>query len=416
MALCNTYVEQDKLLDAVNMLDTISDPAIKAELDAMRPQMPQADLAPGFYNKYLSVTLTVPSGTLYATTDGEYPSTADEPCTAPIKLPAGESTIYAVAVNGSGLVSPLAIYGYTIGGVIEPVTFADSAVEAALRQALSVSKNKVIYTDELWAITEFAMPVEATTYADLALLPYLRSLTIENGTKGELGYIAGLSQLEELVLISCRPTPTELTGIAALPELKRLTLADCGLSSITELSAAAGLEYLNLNYNTLRNLSALSAAKNLQELYLSHNAVTDLTALTGLNKLTKLDVSYNALTVIDPICYTTTLQQLNVSNNQLASLGNLTALKALTHFYAAQNALTDVSQLSGCTALQEVDISGNAVKDISSFSSLTELTLLNFANNQVTELPKFSKSCPLVTVNGSHNKLEKLSSLPRSRN
>ena len=40
IALCRTYVEQDKLLDAVNMLDKVADPGIKAELDALRPAAP----------------------------------------------------------------------------------------------------------------------------------------------------------------------------------------------------------------------------------------------------------------------------------------------------------------------------------------------------------------------------------------
>ena len=40
IALCQTYVEQDKRLDAVNMLDKVADPAIKAELDALRPAAP----------------------------------------------------------------------------------------------------------------------------------------------------------------------------------------------------------------------------------------------------------------------------------------------------------------------------------------------------------------------------------------
>ena len=50
IALCKTYVEQDKLLDAVNMLDSIADPAIKAQLDALRPVAPTSDPAPGFYS------------------------------------------------------------------------------------------------------------------------------------------------------------------------------------------------------------------------------------------------------------------------------------------------------------------------------------------------------------------------------
>ena len=57
-ALCKTYVEQDKLLDAVTMLDNIADPDIKAELDAQRPKAPEATPADGYYNEYIDVTIT----------------------------------------------------------------------------------------------------------------------------------------------------------------------------------------------------------------------------------------------------------------------------------------------------------------------------------------------------------------------
>lgn len=53
IALSKTYVEQDKLLDAVNMLDNISDPEIKAQLDAQRPAAPTADYESGFYSQYI---------------------------------------------------------------------------------------------------------------------------------------------------------------------------------------------------------------------------------------------------------------------------------------------------------------------------------------------------------------------------
>ena len=48
IALCKTFVEQDKLLDAVDMLDNISNPAIKEELDGMRPKLPTVSAEPGF--------------------------------------------------------------------------------------------------------------------------------------------------------------------------------------------------------------------------------------------------------------------------------------------------------------------------------------------------------------------------------
>ena len=46
IALCQTYVEQDKLLDAVNMLDNIADSKIKEEITAMRPASPSREACP----------------------------------------------------------------------------------------------------------------------------------------------------------------------------------------------------------------------------------------------------------------------------------------------------------------------------------------------------------------------------------
>ena len=118
VALSRTYVEQDKLLDASTMLDKISDPELKAELNAMRPAAPTAQPEQGFYHNYVDVTLSCESGTLYYTTDGTYPSLSSEPYSEPLSLDAGETTINALAVDENGLVSSRVILGYTVDGVI----------------------------------------------------------------------------------------------------------------------------------------------------------------------------------------------------------------------------------------------------------------------------------------------------------
>ena len=105
IALCKTYVEQDKLLDAVTMLDNITNAAIKAELDALRPSAPTATPTPGFYSQYLSVTLESNGGTMFVSSKGTYPSTVDAPYADPIPLVDGENTIYALTVADNGLVS-----------------------------------------------------------------------------------------------------------------------------------------------------------------------------------------------------------------------------------------------------------------------------------------------------------------------
>ena len=411
VALCKTYVEQDKLLDAVNMLDNITDPTIKAQLDAIRPAAPVSNYENGFYSEYINIELTVADGKTYVSTSGQYPSVSNVPYEQPIALDAGETTIYAVTVSDKGLVSPLSIFGYTIGGVIEEVSFADPAVEALIRQTLSVNEGTILYTNQLWTIEELTMPAEATDYSDLALLPYLKSLTIESGVSEQLKNIGSLSRLEELTLLDCRPTGEDLAIIAAIPTLTKLTLADCGISSIANLEPAQNLTYLDLNGNTIRNITVLGKIPHLEEVYLAHNALTDLNVFANLTSLKRLDVSYNSIPSIAPICSNVSLSWLDVSHNLISTLGAVDNLTSLTYFAAGSNALTDISQLAKCENLEYLDISNNALIDITQLGSLNALQELNFANNTVTTLPKWEKDCVLVTIDGSNNLLDSLDNL-----
>ena len=75
VALSRAYVEQDKLLDAVNLLDNISNPTLKAQLDALRPTVPSADYAAGYYSQYMDLHLSSTGKYIFYTSDGDYPST-----------------------------------------------------------------------------------------------------------------------------------------------------------------------------------------------------------------------------------------------------------------------------------------------------------------------------------------------------
>lgn len=411
MALCATYTEQDKILDAVSMLDSIQDAAIKAELDAIRPAAPIANPEPGFYSQYITVSFDAPDGTLYVSTDGQYPSTATDLYTEGFELPQGETTIYAVTIADNGLVSPLTIHSYTIGGIVEPVTFADPAVESYVRSLLNVGTDKVLYTNELWPITTFAMPQNAQTYADLQYLPYLESLTIQKANADELQYISSLENLKQLHIFDCNIKDSDVQTICNLPLLEKLTLSNCGISSIDELAAAQSLVSLNLASNSIRDISTFSNMPNLQELYLQENVLTDLSPLSNLSNLTKLNVSYNALTSIAPICTLQNLNVLAINNNSITDLAAINNLTALTHFSAGHNQLTDVSGLGSCTAIEELDLSYNRLSDVSALASMNALKNLDISYNQITSLPGFDESCALITIKGEGNLLTSLDPL-----
>ena len=416
IALCNLYVQQDKLLDAIKLLDTVSSPEIKAELEAMRPTAPVLSPEAGFYSQYITVEANADGATLFVNTNGEYPTTEKDLYTAPISLPQGETVLYALAVSDNGLVSPLTISGYTIGGVIEKVTFSDPAMETAMRLAIGADENDVIFTNALWNVKSFTIPAEAQTYSDLAYLPYLESLEIPDAANGELVHLKSLSQLTDLHVENGSLSEDELSAIGQLTGLKRLTLSNCGISSIASLSHMNQLQYLDLSQNTIRNLSVIGDMQELEELYLNNNVVTDLTSLSSLTKLRMLDVSYNSLKSVDPIRSITALTYLNFAHNEVSDIRMLTSLVALIELNASYNALTDVTAISSCTALEVLNISNNTVADISGLNTLIKINNLDFSYNQVKKLPVFDKSCPLVYIDGSYNQIEDLKSLSSLKN
>ena len=409
-ALCQTYVEQDKLLDAVTMLDNIADPAIKAELDAQRPAAPTADFLPGFYNQYISLTFTHNGGTLYATTDGEYPTTSRDPIVDPVPLGGGETKVYAITVGDNGLVSPMSILGYTIGGVIEEVTISDPAMEELIRSELMFGSDTEIFSEDLWKIKEFTVPAEAASLDDLAMLTQLRKLTISGHELSDLSFLTGMTHLEELNIVDC-PIGASLKPIAVLPALQRLTITDTTLSTVSELQKAVGLTYLDLSRNAIGDISPLSGMKNLETLLMDNNAVSDISALSGMPQLTRVSLSHNIITSMAPLASCARLEDLDLSYNKIDSLTAVDQMPVLKRLDASNNLLSSTGSLSDCTSLERLYLGGNALTDLSSLSSLTALTELNFAHNEVAALPSFADDSPLSVINGSYNVLTDISAL-----
>lgn len=415
IALCRTYVEQSKLLDAVNMLNNISDPEIKAQLEAIRPKMPTGYPDQGSYNEYIEVPLSVEDGTICFSTSTSFPSVKN-PYRKPIQLAAGQNTIQAIVIGDNGLVSPLLTLSYIVIDVVEEVKLEDPAIDAAVREALQFEADHVFYTNELWQLTELEIPADAKSLNDLAHLRFLEKLTISDVDFESYEPLSNLNVLSELVILNTDLTTDHLKVIGKLPSLQYLTIAGCGISAIESLSGCTKLIHLDLNNNAVRDLEPINDMRELEYLNLSHNAISDLSMLKNLTKLSWLDISYNTVTSVAPLAGCTKLTRIYAQNNALTSLGGIEQLPFLTHLYATHNQLTDVRAIASNTELTELDLSYNAIADITSFSTLSKLQNFYFSHNQVTALPEFSKDSQLIFIDGTDNQLaslEQLKDLPQ---
>lgn len=410
IALCKTFVEQDKLLDAVTMLENIADPDIKAELDAQRPAAPIVDQAPGFYSEYITLNFSHEGGTLYVSTDGDYPSTASSPNNSAVTLEGGETKIYALCVAENGLVSPISIFNYTIGGVIEDVTLADPSIDALVRSKLSFNENTMLSTKDLWSITELDLSTGVTTLEDLKYFIHLEKLNITGLNLTDLSMLSGMTKLQELNITNCTVSAS-LAPLNKLTALTHLTISGSSVSALNELTDLHTLTYLDLSDNAIGNISALANMTALEQVNLSQNAITDPAPLAGLTKLTKLNLSSNALTSVSALGSCTALTSLDVSGNGLTDLSALGKLTGLHSLWATNNALTNVDALSACTSLEELNVSHNQIASLECLSGITSLRELNFAYNLLTSIPYLGDGSELVKVVGDNNQITDISAL-----
>ena len=410
-ALSRAYVEQDKLLDAVKLLDNVTHPEIKAQLDVLRPIAPVPDYPAGYYSEYIHVKLDSKAKYIFYTMDESYPSIQGLLHQNGFTLPSGQSSVTAIAVGEDGLVSPVALLDYTVTGVIEEVTFTDQAIEAAIREAIGASGEELLLTNQLWDITEFKVPEEAKTFTDLTHLPNLTTLDVSNLKIDSLEFLSSLMKLNSLNLSGSSFPVENMPYIAALPELKQLSMADCSLSTIDPLENAWSLTELDLGHNTIRNLDVLKTIPNLKKLDLQHNAVNSLEVVGSLDALEILNVSFNAIPSLEPLEECTNLTELIADNNLLTDLEGVEKLAKLQLLSVDYNEITDVSELIDNQALKNVSVASNSITEIWTLGELANLEILDFSSNHVEEIPEWPKDHPLQTIDGSYNMLSNIDSL-----
>lgn len=409
--LSSVYVAQDKLFDAQKMLDSITDSALRSELDALRPAAPVFSPAPGVYDEYVDLIIDC-VGETYVSLTEQYPSISGELYAEPIALPAGATSVSAITVGEDGLVSPLATGDYTIVGVVEEIQFVSSELEAYVREALFIPRTAKVMTDDLWEITELTLPDNVMEYDDLVHFTKLRKLVIQDTPLGSCSFLSFMPELEELDLSGCALSPDDLALIGTLSALTKLRLRECGLSNVTFLSALVDLEELDLSYNSISDVNALSGMKYLRQLNLRSNAISTLEALKHAGKLQVLDISENDVPSLAPLSGCSQLEKLLADDNRIADIGVVAKMPELTIFCASRNKIFDASAVGSCPALTRLELAENALTDIDMIAAMPQLSYLDVSHNLIAAIPTLNvEDSRLSSFYASYNKLESVSPL-----
>jgi Leucine-rich repeat (LRR) protein len=195
------------------------------------------------------------------------------------------------------------------------------------------------------------------TFADPALELAIRSeLSLSPQLDLTCGRVAAITDLD-----AAGVGITSLDGIDNLTGLTTLWIRANAISDITPLAELTGLTSLSLAANQISDVEPLRLLTQLTFLAINENgAIADIDALSGLTSLAgTLWLGSNAITSLAPLSGLTDLAVINAWDNELTSLDGLETLTGLTNVSVHTNRITDVSALADLPALRAVTLRAN---------------------------------------------------------
>jgi hypothetical protein len=242
-------------------------------------------------------------------------------------------------------------------------TFVDQNLERAVRSALEMGVDEALTCERLASI---------------------RSLYAPDARIGSLEGIQSLVGLEVLYVYG-NNTVRDVSPLAALSQLRDVSLARNAIHDLGPLASLTSLTSLDLLGNPIRDLGPLAGLTALERLRIAESPeVVDLTPLSGLTGLRWLELDGNSITDLRPLHRLSALTRVSLQRNrELADLRPLAHLGALEILMLGGTATRDLSPLGGLQRLHTLGLEGTQVHDLGPLIGLGNLSRLNLLGNRL---------------------------------
>ena len=250
----------------------------------------------------------------------------------------------------------------TLGGK----TFKSNVTE------LDLSGSGVKDISQLSVCTKLTkLDLSGNSISDISALvdiPGLTELDLSDNSIGDISPLVSMTKLTKLDLSN-----NSIKSVAALKELSKLTELQIGgnkLGSFSVIGKLTALKTLGLNDTGLEDsdLSGLYALKNLKKLNIEDNSALTESGVSALQKkLPGCTISHSELV-------------------RSIELGGKSFPSDSETVEATDLGLTDISRVSGFTNLKHLDLSKNQISSVSALSALTSLETLDLSDNKITDV------------------------------
>ena len=361
-----------------------------------------------------SVTISVPSGTQNSAfdvtitfTESVYNFVQDD---LSLEGSTATATITAWSADTDNAVVYTATITPTMSGTVVLNVAADVATDAADNANTAATEQTVTILFMVVPDANLAAKIRAKLLLadDVEItVANLQSLTDLDAQSRQIQNITGLEHATNLTSLNIgRNAITDITPLGGLTNLTELFIHENPIRGIAPLANLSNLEllwaFLAFRSNDFDDdLTPLAGLLNLKKLTLSGNFISDLTVFSGLTKLEQLGLSDNSISdsdiaLLDKLTKLTNLN-LNFSHESITDLTPLGGLTELRNLQIKENSISDITPLGGLTELRNLQIKENSISDITPLANLTKLEHLSLENNPILDT---SPLYPLLQANG----------------
>lgn len=152
-----------------------------------------------------------------------------------------------------------------------------------------------------------------------------------------------------------------LTNLSALSGLTGLTLADCGITALTELGRS-GVKQLYLENNKIASLDGIDGLADVEVLNLNNNRLGSLRGIEKMKGLVELRADGNQISSLDGISQAAELRALSADDNLISDASELTKIERLYFVSLNRNKLMEIPNFARQSSIS-LALEGNPIKN-----------------------------------------------------
>ncbi|CAL6063426.1 receptor-like_protein [Hexamita inflata] len=257
----------------------------------------------------------------------------------------------------------------------------------------------MILTDNNFGGQLISNPKKLNMQIDNLELENLEVLDLHHNSL-ENDQLQNLAKFKKLHTLNVSRNNVDLTHIQYVSSLTKLSMRECNLNDINQITLLTNLADLDLSGNTNLDLSPLCKVKSLSKLFINNCGLKNIEKIVLPTNLEVLSISDNFQ------LQTIYIEVLDASYNQLQNIDNIHYVTSLTKLFMRKCRLTNIDQITYIVNLEELDISyNNCIKDISPLYQVRSLTKLFINNCGLKNIDQIAQLINLEVLNVSDNQL-----------